>query len=66
MMQALPRKDIDPPSSAVVVIPCLNEEAYIERTIAGFIAEPVGTVSKIVIADGGSTCLLYTSDAADE
>jgi succinoglycan biosynthesis protein ExoA len=43
------------PVSAVVVIPCLNEEEHIARTIAHFAAEAPSIVSKIVVADGGST-----------
>lgn len=43
------------PSSAVVVIPCLNEEDYIQGVLAHFSAEPGRTVRKIVVADGGST-----------
>jgi len=44
-----PRHDV------VVVIPCLNEEEYIERTLVHFMAEPENVVRKIVVADGGST-----------
>ena len=43
------------PHSAVVVIPCLNEEEHIERTITHFTAEPPNIVCRIVVADGGST-----------
>jgi succinoglycan biosynthesis protein ExoA len=39
----------------VVVIPCLNEEEYIQKTLARFMAEQEDTVRKIVVADGGST-----------
>ena len=42
-------------ASVVVIIPCLNEEDYIAKTIAGFSAEPSAIVGKIVVADGGST-----------
>jgi succinoglycan biosynthesis protein ExoA len=41
--------------SAIVVIPCLNEEEHIEKTLAHFMAAPPNTVCKIVISDGGST-----------
>jgi len=41
--------------SAIVVIPCLNEERDIENTLTCFMAEPPETVRKIVVADGGST-----------
>lgn len=44
-----------PPSSAVVVIPCLNEEGYIQSVLEHFSAEPGDKVRKIVVADGGST-----------
>lgn len=44
-----------PQSSAVVVIPCLNEEGYIGGVLDHFAAEPEQTVRKIVVADGGST-----------
>lgn len=47
--------DHNAPSAAIVVIPCLNEERYIENTLATFMAEPPETVRRIVIADGGST-----------
>jgi succinoglycan biosynthesis protein ExoA len=43
------------PSSAVVVIPCLNEEDHIQGVLDRFAAEPEHTVRKIVVADGGST-----------
>lgn len=43
------------PSSAVVVIPCLNEEGYIQGVLDHFAAEPEHTVRKIIVADGGST-----------
>jgi succinoglycan biosynthesis protein ExoA len=43
------------PVSVVVIIPCLNEEEHIARTIAHFAAEAPSVVSKIVVADGGST-----------
>ena len=43
------------PSSAVVVIPCLNEEEHIQGVLERFAAEPEHTVRKIVVADGGST-----------
>lgn len=43
------------PSSAVVVIPCLNEEGHIQGVLDHFAAEPEHTVRKIVVADGGST-----------
>lgn len=42
-------------NTVVVVIPCLNEEEHIEKTIAHFMAEQEDTVRKIVVADGGST-----------
>jgi succinoglycan biosynthesis protein ExoA len=41
--------------SVVVVVPCLNEEDHIEKTLAHFMAVPAHTVCKIVVADGGST-----------
>jgi len=43
------------PVSVVVVIPCLNEEEHIARTIAHFAAEAPSIVSKIVVVDGGSS-----------
>jgi succinoglycan biosynthesis protein ExoA len=43
------------PSSALVVIPCLNEEGYIQGVLDHFAAEPEHIVRKIVVADGGST-----------
>src|SRR4051812_26395364 len=43
------------PSCAVVVIPCLNEEGYIQGVIDHFAAVSPDTVRKIVVADGGST-----------
>jgi succinoglycan biosynthesis protein ExoA len=39
----------------VVVIPCLNEEEHIEKTLAHFMAEQEDAVRKIVVSDGGST-----------
>jgi succinoglycan biosynthesis protein ExoA len=47
--------DRSAPSAAIVVVPCLNEAKYIERTLASVMAEPAGTVRKIVVVDGGST-----------
>ena len=44
-----------PRPSAVVIIPCLNEEQHIQKTIAHFIAEPASVVGKIIVVDGGST-----------
>ncbi|MET0219399.1 MAG: glycosyltransferase family 2 protein [Tardiphaga sp.] len=41
--------------ATIVVIPCLNEERYIENTLTRFMAEPREAVRKIVVADGGST-----------
>jgi succinoglycan biosynthesis protein ExoA len=40
---------------AIVVVPCLNEEQHIEKTLAHFMAAPPNTVCKIVVSDGGST-----------
>jgi succinoglycan biosynthesis protein ExoA len=48
-------KDIVGSASAIVVIPCLNEEDHIESTISRFTAEPNSIVSKIVLVDGGSS-----------
>jgi succinoglycan biosynthesis protein ExoA len=44
-----------PLDSVVVVIPCLNEEEHIEKTLAHFMAEPEQTVCRIAVSDGGST-----------
>jgi len=54
-MPIAPKQVVGPPFSAVVIIPCLNEEVHIERTIAHFTAEPLHIVCKIVVSDGGST-----------
>lgn len=54
-MSMAPKDIVGSPISAVVVIPCLNEEEHIERIIAHFAAEPPGIVCKIVVVDGGST-----------
>jgi succinoglycan biosynthesis protein ExoA len=43
------------PVSVVVVIPCLNEEEHIAKTIARFAAEAPNIISKIVVVDGGSS-----------
>ena len=43
------------PDGVVVVVPCLNEEEHIEKTLAHFMAEPYDAVRKIVVSDGGST-----------
>jgi succinoglycan biosynthesis protein ExoA len=42
-------------NTVVVVVPCLNEEEHIEKTLAYFMAVPADTVCKIVVSDGGST-----------
>ena len=44
-----------PLDGVVVVVPCLNEEEHIGKTLAHFMAEPAQTVCRIVVADGGST-----------
>lgn len=54
-MPTAPKEVCAQPLSAVVIIPCLNEEEHIERTIAQFTAEPPHIVCRIVVADGGST-----------
>ena len=41
--------------SAIVVIPCLNEEEHIARIITHFAAEAPSIVSRIIVVDGGST-----------
>jgi succinoglycan biosynthesis protein ExoA len=49
-------KEVSAPSpSAIVIIPCFNEEEHIETTIVHFTLEPSDIVRKIVVADGGST-----------
>lgn len=53
-MSIAPKDIAGPPISAVVVIPCLNEEEHIERIIAHFAEEPPDVVCKIVVVDGGS------------
>jgi succinoglycan biosynthesis protein ExoA len=54
-MPTIPDQPASSPPSAVVVIPCLNEEDHIEGVLDHFAAEPAQTVRKIVVADGGST-----------
>jgi succinoglycan biosynthesis protein ExoA len=54
-MPIAPKEGSGPSISIVVVIPCLNEEEHIERTLAHFMAEPAHIVCKIVVSDGGST-----------
>ena len=49
------RDSFERQASVVVIIPCLNEEDYIAKTIARFSAESSAIVGKIVVADGGST-----------
>jgi succinoglycan biosynthesis protein ExoA len=41
-------------SSALIVIPCLNEEAYLSDVLAAMLADPAARRSVIVVADGGS------------
>ena len=41
--------------TVVVVVPCLNEEEHIEKTLAYFMGVPAHIVCKIVVSDGGST-----------
>jgi len=41
--------------SVVVIVPCLNEEEHVEKTLAHFMAVPAHIVCKIVVSDGGST-----------
>jgi succinoglycan biosynthesis protein ExoA len=48
-------EDFGPPWGVVVIVPCLNEEEHIQKTLGHFMAEPVDTVCKIVVSDGGST-----------
>jgi succinoglycan biosynthesis protein ExoA len=42
-------------SFVLIVIPCLNEEAYIETLVRQMVAAPMTMQRRIVIADGGST-----------
>src|SRR5262245_43359828 len=45
-----------PPKSVLVVIPCLNEENYIERVVTRLVADKDRLLlSRIVVVDGGST-----------
>ena len=41
--------------SVLIVIPCLNEEKYIERVVTKLAAEAERVDLKLVVADGGST-----------
>jgi succinoglycan biosynthesis protein ExoA len=54
-MPVAPRDVSRSSDSVIVVIPCLNEEEHIERTLAHFMAEFPNTVCKIIVSDGGST-----------
>jgi succinoglycan biosynthesis protein ExoA len=54
-MPIAPRDASRSSNSVVVVVPCLNEEEHIEKTLAHFMAESAHTVCKIVVSDGGST-----------
>jgi succinoglycan biosynthesis protein ExoA len=54
-MPIAPRDASRSSDSVVVVVPCLNEEEHIEKTLAHFMAVPAHTVCKIVVSDGGST-----------
>ena len=49
-----------------VVCPAYNHENYIEDAIKGFLMQETDFKFEILIHDDASTCLLYTSDAADE
>ena len=46
-----------------IAVPCYNSEAYMEKCIDSLLVG--GEEVEILIVDDGS-CLLYTSDAADE
>jgi succinoglycan biosynthesis protein ExoA len=54
-MPVAPRDASRPADSVVVVVPCLNEEEHIGKTLAHFMAVSAHTVCKIVVSDGGST-----------
>jgi len=54
-MSRISKEYAAPERSVVVIVPCLNEENHIENTLIRFMAEPVSTVCKIVVSDGGST-----------
>jgi succinoglycan biosynthesis protein ExoA len=43
------------PSRAMLVVPCLNEAAYIERLLRGLDIAAVRLGMRIIVADGGST-----------
>lgn len=45
----------NPAAPLLVVVPCLNEEAHIERVIIGLLGEADRLDLTIVVADGGST-----------
>lgn len=44
-----------PDCPVLVIVPCLNEAAYIDGVIDSIVPQISGTGSKLVIADGGST-----------
>ena len=45
----------NPAERVLVVIPCLNEEAHLQRLIADLLNDPTWSDPLIVVADGGST-----------
>ncbi|WP_174241408.1 glycosyltransferase family 2 protein [Caulobacter sp. S45] len=42
-------------SDALVVIPCLNEEAHLQSLLSSLLKDPAAQEARIVVADGGST-----------
>ena len=49
----LPMSEV--PATCLIVIPCLNEEAHLEKLVLGLLEFVDSKTTRIVIADGGST-----------
>ena len=52
-----------------VIIPIYNGEKYLEQCLESILDQTLKEFEVICVDDGstdGTTCLLYTSDAADE
>ena len=49
-----------------IIIPVYNVERYLKDCLDSIIQQSNEIMLQAIIVDDGSSCLLYTSDAADE
>ena len=64
--EIIDRKDLEMKEKILVFIPMYNCEKQIVRVLDQLNGEIKKYISEAIIVNNRSTCLLYTSDAADE